>query len=441
MLSKALPILSLALLLTQASAMTANPLLSRGKSMPTSRGEVSYLTDNRFMGSAFNVSDGAWIAIRVGPGPTRLFVNWNSPADYWSNRLTAASCPRSNPLVVDYEILRSSNSTNGSDGAWTVAASVTGNYVTARGHLIDFEGSSWVKMSIKRGGGSLDEFEVFDASKGADDTWFFPGTSITQGAFKGYATSPGFADRVAASHPGFNPAVIRGGIGCVNSGDMVRNLGDYLAAARNARYWAIEMGTNDAWGGSNANVAAFTGNLQRIIDSCKAAGITPVLARILATNPARTNGWQVHGDYLKAVDDLRSRNNLPAGPDLFAWFKAHPEELGQDGVHPNAAGAASIQRLWAEAASSLYSATRIGSPAPSLVPGRARGLEVMIRGGRLDLRASMAGAAYVHGIDGRLLERVLFTSAGRAQRSWPSGLFFVRFATPLGTETVLLPGR
>lgn len=441
MTSNALPFVYVALLLTQAAAITPNPIISRGKTVYTSRGNVAYLNDNKTMGSTFSVSDGAWIALRVDPGPTKIFVNWNSPADIWSNKLAAASCPKNNPLVVDYEILRSDNSTNGSDGTWTVAATLSGNIVTARGHLIDFGGSTWVKMSIKRGGGTLDEFEVFDASRGADDTWFFPGTSITQAAFKGFALSPGFADRVAASHPGFNPAVIRGGIGCISSGDLSRNLGDYLTAARSARYWAIEMGTNDAWGGSNANVTRFTANLQKVIDSCKAAGIIPIVARVLATDPAKSGGWQIHGDYIKAVDDLTSKNNLPPGPDLFAWFKAHPGDLNPDGVHPNAAGAASIQRLWAEAASNLYTATRLSPAVPLSDPGSTGMLSVMVRAGRLHLRASAAGTANVHGMDGRLIDQVRFLSAGNVQRPGPAGLFLVRFVTSTGSETALIPGQ
>lgn len=441
MASKALPFAYAACLLTQAPAMTANPILTRGKTLFTSLGNAAYLNDNKIMGSTFAVSDGAWIAVQVGAGPTRLFVNWNSPADIWSNKLAPANCPKSNLLVVDYEILRSANSTNGSDGTWTVAAAVTGNIVTARGHLVDFGGSSWVRMSIKRGGGSLDEFEVFDASRGAEDTWFFPGTSITQGAFKQTAVSPGFADRVTLSHPGFTPAVIRGGIGCISSSDLARNVNDYLAGARNARHWAIEMGTNDAWGGSNANVGRFTANLQLVVDSCKAAGIVPMIARVLATNPAKSGGWQVHNDYLKAVDDLTARNNLPAGPDFFTWFKAHPEDLGQDGVHTSPSGAASIQRLWAEAAAKLYTSTRLGPAAPPSGPGSARGLSAFSRAGSLHLIAKSAGMAYVHGLDGRIIDQVRFLAAGTAHRPGPEGLFLIRFVSPRGSETDLVPGQ
>jgi len=73
-----------------------------------------------------------------------------------------------------------------------------------------------------------------------------------------------------------------------------------------------------------------------------------VIARPLATNAAKA-GWQMNQAFLTAVDDLTKDNGLDAGPDLYSWFLAHSSELNDDGVHPNAAGAASIQRLWAEA--------------------------------------------------------------------------------------------
>ena len=63
------------------------------------------------------------------------------------------------------------------------------------------------------------------------------------------------------------------------------------------------MGTNDAWGGSNANVETFTKNLQTIIDTAKAHGVTPIIARMIATNPEIAK-WQVHQDYLDAIDKL-----------------------------------------------------------------------------------------------------------------------------------------
>ena len=56
------------------------------------------------------------------------------------------------------------------------------------------------------------------------------------------------------------------------------------------------------------------------------------------------------------IDELQAQYGLPCGPDLFTWFSEHPDELSDDGVHPNRTGYESINRLWAEAVALLYEA-------------------------------------------------------------------------------------
>jgi lysophospholipase L1-like esterase len=345
------------------SEINPNPKISGGKKIFTSKGDAAYLVDNKFNTTSWNASANSWVAIQIDSGPSRIFFNWNNPSYPWSNELAPSQCPNSIYFPVDYNLLISSNSTNGNDGDWIIADSIRKNIVCARGHLIDFAGARWLKMHIIKGGGQIDEIQVFDTSDGDEDVWFFAGTSISANAFKGTPPAKNYADLVTEKHPDYNPAMIRGGIGCISSIDFVGNLPKYLKMAGNARFWAIEMGTNDAWGGSNGNVTTFKKNLQLVIDSCKAHGIEPVIARVLATNKNAAT-WQVHSDFLKAVDDLTAKNNLISGPDLFTWFLTHPADLNSDGVHPSASGAANIQRLWAEKMDSLYG----GCSATDIIP-------------------------------------------------------------------------
>jgi len=265
---------------TVGFSMTANPIISRGKTVYSSRGNLSYLTDNKYGGQAFMVSDNSWIAINVDAGPAKVLLNWNNPGYSWSDLIASAtSCKSGLNVPVDYDILISTNSTNGDDGDWTPVLNIRNNSVTARAHSIDFGNSQWLKMSIVKGGGSIDEIEVFDVTSGGDDIWFFPGTSISANAYKSNPPSESFADLITKSNPSFTPAVIRGGIPCINSTTMANDISAYIDIARNAKYWAIEMGTNDAWGGSAYNVSTYKSNMQKIIDSCKANGIQPVIAR------------------------------------------------------------------------------------------------------------------------------------------------------------------
>jgi lysophospholipase L1-like esterase len=338
-----------------AQTIHANQIISRGKSVYTSSGMAGFLTDNKFKDETWEVTDNSWIAVLLESGPGKVFVNWNNPVYAWSNELSPAKCPNNNLLPIDYDILTSSNSINGKDGNWSVVLSIRGNIVSARGHTIPFKRSKWVKISFISAGGSIDEIEIFDVSKGIEDSWFFAGTSISANTYKGTPPLENYADIVRKLYKGYNPIMVRGGIGCITSSDFAKNLSKYLQMAGNVKYWAIEMGTNDAWNGGNENIPIFKKNLQMIIDSCKARDIQPIIAKVLATNPEITK-WQVNPEYLKAVDDLTRENKLIEGPDLFTWFLKHPEELngGQDGVHPNQAGAASIQRLWAEKMAPLF---------------------------------------------------------------------------------------
>ncbi len=344
-----------------------NPIISRGKPVYTSKGRASYLVDNIFNSSSFSVSNNSWIAIKIDSGYSKVFLNWNNPNYSWSDTIAKAhSCNQKVVCPINYTIQTSSNSTNGADGNWITKDSIIGNTVTARGHLIDFKGASWIKMFITSGGGLIDEVEIFDvidSLKVAQDSWFFPGTSITANAFKATPPSKNFADIVAKNLPGYNPVIIRGGIPCINSGDLVKDITKYLKTCGNVKYWAIEMGTNDAWGGSNANASSFKSNLKIVIDSCKARGIQPIISRMIATN-ATAAGWQVNPDFLTAIDSLTSQNHLIAGPDFYAWFLSHASELNSDGVHPNNTGAASMQRLWAEKMSSIYG----GCNASKIIP-------------------------------------------------------------------------
>src|ERR1035437_56135 len=181
---------------SKVPAIVSNPIISRGKPVYTSSGVARYLVDDKFNSASWTVTANSWIAIHVNSGPSKVFVNWNNPVYAWSNVLSPSGCPNTNSFPVDYNLLTSSNSTNGIDGQWTIADSVRGNIVTARGHLINFSGVGWVKMQIIKGGGQIDEMEVFDASNGDTDVWFFPGTSITANTYKGTPPAQNFADLI-----------------------------------------------------------------------------------------------------------------------------------------------------------------------------------------------------------------------------------------------------
>ena len=223
-------------------------------------------------------------------------------------------------------------------------------------HSFDFVGQRWVKLVVTSApakspnGVQIDRIDVHDISGGASDTWFFMGDSITAFAFgSSVPKGKGFAADVQRRHPGYYPAAINGGIGGDKADEGVQHVDAWLRENPDARYWAIGYGSNDS-AGDSTDTARFKKNMQTIIDRIKAAGHIPVLARI----PYSTDGQHSTIPAFNAViDDLRRDNSLPAGPDLYAWFLKHPNQL-RDGLHPDKNGIEAINRLWAEAVDPLY---------------------------------------------------------------------------------------
>ena len=335
-----------------AHAISPNKLVSGGLPAHTGSATTDYLTDGYL--TNWKSSNAKEIAINVGKGPTRLLINWESYGDCaWATNFTSG-CGHSGVALSNFKIMTSANSTDGTDGDWVEAASIKNNPVMARGVEIEFADKSWFKFVSEGDVGQILEIEAFDMSNGGTDTWFFMGTSISQMGIKQQDTDSTTAQLIHARFPEYTPAMLRGGIGCINSTEVVEHLSEYLEYAGNVKFWAIEMGTNDAWGGGDWNLNTYVSNMQTIIDSAKAHGITPVIARIIATDSTKA-GWQINPAFLKAVDKLVEDNGLPQGPDFYGYFKEHPELLGSDGVHPNAnGGGQAMHHLWAEALSPLY---------------------------------------------------------------------------------------
>ena len=334
--------------------ITPNKLVSGGLPAYTGATTTDYLTDGYL--TNWKSSNAKEIALNVGEGPKKLLINWESFGDCaWATDFTSG-CGHTGVALSNFKILTSANSTNGTDGDWTEAASIVNNPVMARGVEIDFAGKSWFKFVSESEVGQILEIEAFDMSAGGTDTWFFMGTSISQMGIKQQDTDSTTAQLIHARFPAYTPAMLRGGIGCINSTEVVDHLSEYLEYVGNVKFWAIEMGTNDAWGGGDWNLQTYVDNMQTIIDSAKAHGITPIIARIIATDSSKA-GWQINPAFLEAVDKLVADNGLPQGPDFYGYFKERPELLGSDGVHPNAdGGGQAMHHLWAEALSPLYAA-------------------------------------------------------------------------------------
>jgi hypothetical protein len=122
-----------------------------------------------------------------------------------------------------------------------------------------------------------------------------------------------------------------------------------LALNPECRHFAISYGAEEA---STRNVSPeqFRAQLSEPIRALVEAERIPVLARIPFARSSQQTGVSA---YNEVIDELTREHGLLPGPDLYAWFAAHPEQVDAAG-QPSAEGRAAIQRLWAEALDALY---------------------------------------------------------------------------------------
>lgn len=327
------------------------PLVSRGKrvtSRPAGAQVVVdgvYRTNATWSGGKPTPERPAWVAIEIGAGPRRLLLEWTSSGnhDYLDRKYGAP---------VDYRIETSADSTDGENGTWRTAAAITGNPARTRAHAFDFAGQRWVRLSVTRlspdvfqWGLYLDEIDVHDLSRGGDDVWVFFGDSITSGVFdRAPEHQPSFAEAIARRHPGHFPATLGAGFGSLHHSGAVTRIDEVLALNPDARLVVLSFGSND-W-----DPVAFRRDLLEVIRKVRAAGKIPIVPRV----PFRSDSKQDYPSRLAAVvDEVTREQCLVPGPDLYAWFKAHPERL-MDGLHPDPAGSVEMIGLWAEAMAPLY---------------------------------------------------------------------------------------
>ncbi len=326
------------------------PILSRGTPVAASRPGASVLVDGIYRDASWGgglptEAAPAWAAIRIGRGPTRVLLSFTSSHNHDYRELYYGA-------PVDYRLETSADSTDGANGTWRTAVTVRGNPVRSRAHAVDFNGQIWIRLVVTaiapkhgRWGLFLDEIDVHDLSLGGDDVWVFLGDSIGAGVFdRSPAHRPSFTDRVAAAHPGYEPATIDAGFCANRTGDVLARIDDVLAWNPDARVFAILLGANDP------DAETFRRDLDALVGRLQAAGRIVVVARL----PYQTKYGEDHvAPKNRALDEVVAAHGLLPGPDLDAWFRARPERL-QDGLHPDAAGSVAAIRLFADAVAPLY---------------------------------------------------------------------------------------
>jgi acyl-CoA thioesterase I len=438
--SNGCPIIARTLVISAFAILAAIPagaaikpmtLISTGKPCFVSTGNNAVLFD-RDLTTRWDCADSSWIAVKVGSGYSKLLLHWipyefASWIPYWEDADSTGA-------PGDYQILVSNNSTNGQDGTWSPVVTVTGNHDVSRMHSFNFTGQEWVKFRTtartwRKNAISLAEIEIFDVSNGIEDTWIFVGNSITSGAFHNRIT-PSFAQDIAALHPGYQPAMINGGHSGARVSEGTAEIDDRLAMNPDVHFWCLEYGTNDSRDGYDTLV--FRKSIDTMITKIMAAGHVPMLAQV----PWSVQNYSVTPKYSRQIDFLNAKYSLLPGPDLFAWFKAHPTELKQNDVHPNDTGDVSMNRLWAQAVASLYSTTvASGRPyATSVSNGKAMSVS-FDRPGMARIYSAGRGKLLICRLDGSTYHTVSMAGSTAVGIALPHGAYIFRFTGRDRSET------
>jgi lysophospholipase L1-like esterase len=252
-----------------------------------------------------------------------------------------------------YDVQVSADSTDGDDGTWRTVETVHDNPVRSRVAVMDAPGARWVRLRFLNVWDGryanepyVREAAVYEATRpGGADTWLLMGDSVTSVAFDP-ARPDVFTPEVARRHGDHQAILLSGGTGGDEAADAVTRLRVALPTLPPGSVVGLCYGTNDATRG--VTVADYRARLQEAIALIRSHGHQPVLAVV---------PWSLNGriaEYAAACRELIAANDLPPGPDFFTYFKAHPEELRSDKVHPNDAGVKAMQRLWAESAAFRY---------------------------------------------------------------------------------------
>jgi lysophospholipase L1-like esterase len=111
-----------------------------------------------------------------------------------------------------------------------------------------------------------------------------------------------------------------------------------------AAYVGLSFGTNDAYGVGTPE--GFAEAERQLAERVRAAGKTPLIANVPYSPHPRLFTLVSYNDALARVVTALG---LPAGPELYGPFAAHPEWHGPDQIHLSAEGNRQFARLWAEA--------------------------------------------------------------------------------------------
>jgi hypothetical protein len=336
----------------RGALLVPSPLVSRGRPAFDSNGPLppSLMRDAWGPGlcAPLRANGEPWLAVHAGVGPARLLVSW-AASGAGSNGRPRGDAGSGPPAC--YRIESAASSTRGSDGEFRLELRVTHNRAQARAHVIEFDGQSWVRVTVEAAldghGVGIERLELHDASDGTDDVWLILGDALAREGLVAGGGEPGFAELVHERYPGYFPALLDETRSGEHPSQTLGRIVELLELHPHARHVALAYGgpTHPDTTLADAHAAALAALVATLLDhECSV---------VLARTPARVARRANAAIFNRAISELEARHGLVPGPDLSRWFDAHPEELGDDG-RPTPEGRRAMQHLWVEALDVFY---------------------------------------------------------------------------------------
>lgn len=256
-----------------------------------------------------------------------------------------------NPGAYSIEINHSPNQVTPPATGWIPVVQVRNNTLHSRQHILALGGAHWLRLKATASDGSPENsdialnMDVYDASKGVDDSWIFYGDSITAAAMSQQAVGEhqegNFAEQVFRQTGRFLPQE-NGGIPCISTADALPEFSDWLALFP-GRYVAISLGSNDA---GKTTPRQFYANYQAMVEQTLKANKVPVIPTIpWSPDPERQRNTRALNLQLERL--YAQYPAIKRGPDFWTFFQQHPELISTDLLHPTEQGYGSYCKLWA----------------------------------------------------------------------------------------------
>lgn len=276
----------------------------------------------------------------------RVLLAWYNDATYGYDHSLARQPGYNNPGSYRIEAHAAAGGGSPPSSGWVTLATVSRNTKTSLQHVLDLNGYQWLRMNFSASDGSAGNSDIalnldlYEAPGRIDDGWFFAGDSITASCMR--HNDPAFGPQVRADNP---PPQENAGIPGWTAADMIGPLGGWIAAFP-GRYVTLNLGTNDAAGTAPAQ---YYRNMAQLVETVLGAGKVPVVPTIPYAHSG-THKANIPALNRKLQELYAAYPRIVPGPDLYGYFKDHPELLAADGLHPSSQGCAAYRKLWAEMA-------------------------------------------------------------------------------------------